>query len=145
MPVADMTDYSTDYYLDNVRMSFKAQQEMPWGKQVPELLFRHFVLPIRVNNENLDAFRSVYYDELKERVNGMSMKDAILEINHWCHERVTYKPSDARTTSPLATISAAYGRCGEESTFTVSALRAVGIPARQVYTPRQSCLGRSVG
>ena len=136
MPVADMTDYSTDYYLDNVRMSFKAQQEMPWGKQVPELLFRHFVLPIRVNNENLDAFRSVYYDELKERVNGMSMKDAILEINHWCHERVTYKPSDARTTSPLATISAAYGRCGEESTFTVSALRAVGIPARQVYTPR---------
>lgn len=30
----------------------------------------------------------------------------------------------------------AYGRCGEESTFTVAALRSVGIPARQVYTPR---------
>lgn len=30
----------------------------------------------------------------------------------------------------------ARGRCGEESTFTVAALRAVGIPARQVYTPR---------
>lgn len=30
----------------------------------------------------------------------------------------------------------ATGRCGEESTFTVAALRTVGIPARQVYTPR---------
>ena len=136
MPVGDMTDYSTDYYLDNVRLSFQAQQEMPWGKQVPELLFRHFVLPIRVNNENLDSFRHDCYDELKDRVKGLSMQEAIMEVNHWCHERVTYQPSDARTTSPLATISAAYGRCGEESTFTVSALRAIGIPARQVYTPR---------
>ena len=136
MPIADMTDYATDYYVDNIRMSLKARQEMPWGKQVPELLFRHFVLPIRVNNENLDTFRMFCYDELKERVKGLSMKEAILEVNHWCHERVTYRPSDARTTSPLATISAAYGRCGEESTFTVSALRTIGIPARQVYTPR---------
>ena len=136
MPIADMTDYSTDYYLNNVRMSFKAQNEMAWGKQVPELLFRHFVLPIRVNNENLDTFRLTCYDDLKERVEGLSMQEAILEVNHWCHERVTYQPSDVRTTSPLTTISAAYGRCGEESTFTVSALRAIGIPARQVYTPR---------
>ena len=66
----------------------------------------------------------------------MSMKDAILEENHRCHERVTYQPSDARTSAPLATIRSAYGRCGEESTFTVAALRAIGIPARQVYTPR---------
>ena len=28
------------------------------------------------------------------------------------------------------------GNGGEESTFTVSALRTIGIPARQVYTPR---------
>lgn len=33
-------------------------------------------------------------------------------------------------------VKTAYGRCGEESTFTVAALRSVGIPARQVYTPR---------
>lgn len=136
MPVADMTDYPTDFYLENVRTSLKAAEEMAWGKKVPALLFRHFVLPIRVNNEALDRSRMVFYDELKERVKGMSMKDAILEVNHWCHERVTYQPSDARTSSPLATIKTAYGRCGEESTFTVAALRSVGIPARQVYTPR---------
>jgi transglutaminase-like putative cysteine protease len=136
MPMADVTDYSTQFYLDNVRASLRTRDEMPWGKKVPELLFRHFVVPIRVNNENLDESRTAFYKELKQRVAGLSMKDAILEVNHWCHEKVTYEPSDARTTSPLASVRNAFGRCGEESTFTVAALRSVGIPARQVYTPR---------
>lgn len=136
MPAADITDYPVEFYLENVRMSFLAASEMSWGKDVPELLFRHFVLPLRANNEDLDDSRKVFYEELKPRVQGLSMKEAILEVNHWCHEKVTYQPSDARTSSPLASVKTAAGRCGEESTFTVAALRAVGIPARQVYTPR---------
>ena len=136
MPLADATDYTTPFYLENVRMSLKARKEMAWGQKVPELLFRHFVLPMRVNNENLDSTRIVLYEELKQRVKGMNMKDAILEVNHWCHEHVTYHPSDARTLSPMACMKNALGRCGEESTFTVAMLRTIGIPARQVYTPR---------
>ena len=68
MPLADVTDYPTSFFADNVRMSFKARKEMPWGKNVPELLFRHFVVPIRVNNEALDNARSVFYNELKDRI-----------------------------------------------------------------------------
>ena len=136
MPLADVTDYPTYFFADNVRLSFKARNEMSWGKNVPELLFRHFVLPIRVNNEPLDASRAYFYKELKERIKNLSMHDAILEINHWCHEKVTYQPADARTSSPLQTLRTATGRCGEQSTFAVAALRAMGIPARQVYTPR---------
>ena len=136
MPVADVTDYTTAFYLDNVKATFKARDEMPWGRDVPELLFRHFVLPIRVNNENLDNTRMALYDELKKRVEGLSMTEAVLELNHWCHEHVTYQPSNARTLAPLACMKTAIGRCGEESTFTVAVLRTLGIPARQVYTPR---------
>lgn len=136
MPMADVTDYSTDYYLKNVKCAFLAQKEMIWGQKVPELLFRHFVLPIRVNNESLDDSRMIFYKELKPRIAGMNMKDAILEVNHWCHEKVTYAPSDGRTSAPCSSVRSAYGRCGEESTFTVAALRSIGIPARQVYTPR---------
>ena len=136
MSSADMGDYTGEYFLDNVRTSLRAREELAWGKVVPEDLFRHFVLPVRVNNERMDEFRMVYYDSLRMRVEGLSLHDAALEVNHWCHERATYVPSDSRTSSPMATILTAEGRCGEESTFTVSALRAVGIPARQVYTPR---------
>ena len=134
MPLADVTDYTADYFLDQVRASFRIREEMDW--KVPEREFRHFVLPIRVNNENLDTARVAFYRELKPRVQGLSMADAILEVNHWCHEKMTYQPSDARTSSPLASVMNALGRCGEESTFCVAALRSVGIPARQVYTPR---------
>lgn len=136
MPLADIADYSGEFHLMNVRASRQAADEMPWGKRIPEDIFRHFVLPVRVNNEHLDSARVVFYKELKDRVKTLSLQDAILEVNYWCHEKAIYTPSDARTSSPLATVRTAYGRCGEESTFLVAALRSVGIPARQVYTPR---------
>ena len=136
MPLGDIVNMSPDYYLENYRMTLKALKEMPWGKSIPDRELRHFILPVRVNNENLDDSRSVFFEELAPRVKGMSMRDAVLEVNHWCHEKAVYMPSDRRTSSPLATVKTAYGRCGEESTLLVAALRSVGIPARQVYTPR---------
>ncbi|MBR5190313.1 MAG: transglutaminase domain-containing protein [Paludibacteraceae bacterium] len=136
MPLGDIACYDGEFFLRNVQTSLKTREEMPWGKTIPDREFRHFVLPVRVNNENLDSARWIFYEELKPRIQHLSLYDAVLEVNHWCHEYVTYTPSDARTSSPLASIKTAYARCGEESTFLVAALRSVGIPARQVYTPR---------
>ena len=136
MPLSDLADYDGDFFLNQVKVILKAHSEMTWGKAIPEDVFLHFVLPLRVNNENLDQFRVVMYDEIKKRISGMNMHDAALEVNHWCHEKVTYRGSDDRTSSPLASVKTSFGRCGEESTFTVTALRTIGIPARQVYTPR---------
>ena len=136
MPYSDLADYTPAFYLDQVRYAFTAREEMPWGKMVPEDIFRHFVLVYRVNNENLDTARQYMFHQLKERVQGMTMEQAALEVNHWCHEHVAYRAADSRTSAPLATLRTSLGRCGEESTFAVTALRSVGIPARQCYTPR---------
>lgn len=136
MPLSDLADYDGEFFLKQVRLSLSARQYFPWGKEIPEDIFCHYVLAYRVNNENLDNAREVFLTELMPRLKGLSMYEAALEVNHWCHEKVAYRPSDARTSSPLATVRTALGRCGEESTFTVTAMRAVGIPARQCYTPR---------
>ena len=136
MPLCDLADYNGEFFLKQVRASFKARDSFDWGKTVPNELFRHFVLPYRVNNENLDSARWVFQKELMPRLQGLSMKEAALEVNHWCHEKVNYAPTDIRTSGPLSIVRTSWGRCGEESTFTVTALRSVGIPARQVYTPR---------
>ena len=136
MPLGDIVNNEPQFYLDHYYMTLKALSQMPWGKSVPEKELRHFVLPVRVNNENLDSARYVFYEELAPRVKNMTMREAVLEVNHWCHEKAVYMPSDRRTSSPLATVKTAYGRCGEESTLLVAALRSVGIPSRQVYTPR---------
>ena len=136
MPYSDLADYTPVFYLNQVRYAFTAREEMPWGKTIPEDIFRHFVLVYRVNNENLDTARQYMFHQLKERVQGMTMEQAALEVNHWCHEHVAYRAADSRTSAPLATMRTSLGRCGEESTFAVTALRSVGIPARQCYTPR---------
>ena len=135
MPLSDLADYNCDFFLANVDISLRARSETIWGKEIPEEIFLHYVLPCRVNNENLDSFRIIHYDELINRIKGKDIKEAALEINHWCHEKVSYQPADIRTSGPVSTMLSARGRCGEESTFTVAALRTVGIPARQVYTP----------
>lgn len=136
MPISDLADYDGEFFLKQVRTALKAKETFSWGNKIPEEIFRHFVLVYRVNNENLDSARMVFFEELKPRIENLSMYEAALEVNHWCHEKVAYRPSDIRTSAPLATVRTALGRCGEESTFTVTALRAVGIPARQCYTPR---------
>ena len=137
-PLIDLSgEHCGAFLLDHVRHSFKVREEMSWGKEIPEIIFRHFVLPVRGSNESLDSSRMVFYKELRDRVlKCATMEDAALEVNHWCHEKAIYKPTNARTCAPLTMLTTAYGRCGEESVFALAALRAVGIPARQVYTPR---------
>jgi hypothetical protein len=135
-PLNDLADYSGEFFLANTDIALQTRIDTKWGKKIPEDIFLHYVLPFRINNENLDSFRIVFYNEIKNRIHGLDDVAASLEINHWCHEKVTYQSADIRTSGPMSTILSARGRCGEESTFTVAALRTAGIPARQVYTPR---------
>lgn len=136
-PMIDITMNDGNFLLENVRHSLKLRDKMPWGKEIPETVFRHFVLPLRGSNEALDSARFVFYGELRNRVlKCKNMEEAALEVNHWCHEKAIYMPTNARTCSPVTMTTTAYGRCGEESVFALVALRSVGIPARQVYTPR---------
>ncbi|MBR5736419.1 MAG: transglutaminase domain-containing protein [Bacteroidales bacterium] len=134
MPLPDSLHYDRSYWEENVSKTLEVRDLMGWD--IPEREFRHFVLPLRVNNETLDDFRLRYADTLCSRVAGMLLADAALEINHWCHEQATYQPSDGRTGGPESIMLRGLGRCGEESVLAVAALRAAGIPARQVYTPR---------
>lgn len=136
MPLGDLVDYPSDLYLKSLKSTLATQKRVSWGKDIPEDIFRHFVLPIRVNNEYLDSSRYVLFAEIYPRIKNMSLHDAVLEVNHWCHEKMIYRPTNSRTSSALASMKTGFGRCGEESVFAVAALRSVGIPARQVYTPR---------
>ena len=42
MPLADVTDYPTDFYVQNVKATLETRSEMGWN--VPEREFRHFGL-----------------------------------------------------------------------------------------------------
>ncbi|MFD1174867.1 transglutaminase domain-containing protein [Paenibacillus puldeungensis] len=136
MPASDIGDYDFSLYLKFAEFGLFLADNSPWNKQIPEEIFFNFVLHYRINNEGIEDCRPFFYGALKERISGKSMKEAALEVNIWCAEHVTYQATDQRTASPLTALRSSYGRCGEESTLVVTAMRSVGIPARQVYTPR---------
>ena len=136
MPLTDMADYSPQLFLKFVRHSLKVRNLMTWGKSISDIDFLNYVLQYRINNENIEYFCEIFFDELYPKIKDLSMYDAIIEVNYWAFSKATYKATDNRTASPLTVVRNAYGRCGEESTFLVAALRSVCLPSRQCYAPR---------
>ncbi|MCI5647837.1 MAG: transglutaminase-like domain-containing protein [Fusicatenibacter sp.] len=138
MPVRDAGEYDFEVFHGYVRHAVFLRKEVAWCRELPEDLFVNYVLYYRINSEDITDCRAFFYGEIRDRIAGMSLREAVLEINYWCAEHATYESTDGRTASPMTMYRSGKGRCGEESTFTVTALRSVGIAARQVYAPRWS-------
>ena len=118
------------------RHAMTVREATPWGRSIPEWIFRDYVLFPRVNDEFPEAWHAPIWESLRARLAGLSMIEAALEVNVWCAEHATYQSTDNRTAGPLTVLRRGCGRCGEESTLLTAALRAAGIPARQMYSPR---------
>ena len=136
MPLRDAGEYPFEIFLSYVRHALWLRKTMDWCKRLPEDLFVNDVLYYRINSEDISDCRSFFYEQLKDRIAGLDEYQAAVEINYWCAEHATYEMADDRTAGPMTMSRSGKGRCGEESTFAVTAFRSVGIPARQVYTPR---------
>lgn len=135
MPLSDAVDYPVELFQAYARHGVFLWEKGPFAGRVPERLFAGYVLHHRVNNENLTEHREFFYNALKDRIARLDMRGAVREANYWCASQAAYRATDERTASPMCVYRSAFGRCGEESTFTVSVLRSIGIPARQVYAP----------
>lgn len=137
MPVSDMLDYSVSLFLDYAKHGVYLWQNGPFAGRIPEHIFADYVLHYRINNEDITETRRFFHDRIQETgyVRTDSLYNAAVDINYWCAGEATYRSTDNRTQNPRTMYNAAIGRCGEESTLTVTALRSMGIPARQVYAP----------
>ena len=137
LPQSDLDCYDEALFLQFVDHALALREAAPWCAELDEEIFLHYVLFPRVNDEDLSFHREIFRSALWERILPFSTTaEMLLEVNRWCHETASYQMQDDRTASPLTVYRCASGRCGEESAFLVSALRSIGIPARQVYSPR---------
>ena len=135
-PLSDIANYDFELFRNTAEHGVYLRSNSPFAKDLPEDIFLNYVLHIRVNEEDLCDCRKLFYGILKDRVEHLSMHDAIIETNYWNAENVMYQLTDIRTISALGAYYSAYGRCGEESNFGVNVYRAIGVPCRQIYTPR---------
>ena len=137
LPESDLDCYPPQLFLRFADQALSLRGEALWCAELEEEIFCHYVLFPRVNDEDLSFHRGIFFEALWPRVRDIpDAGERVLEVNRWCHEQASYQLQDDRTASPLTVFRGGSGRCGEESAFLVSALRSVGIPARQVYAPR---------
>ncbi|MDL2248430.1 transglutaminase [Tyzzerella sp. OttesenSCG-928-J15] len=135
-PLSDWANYKFDMFKACAEHSLFLLENSPFLKNIDLNIFLNYVLHLRVNEEELCDCRKFFYDQLAHRVNHLSAYDAVIEANYWNAENMEYQAADRRTKSAITAFRSTYGRCGEESTFGVNVFRAIGIPARQIYTPR---------
>ena len=136
MPLSDAAEAPFQTLLGFVRHGLYLRRTSPYCRSLPEAVFLKYVLYYRVNSERITDCRSYFYEQVRARIEGLPLREAALEINYWSAEHVSYQAADQRTLAPYYVYTSGSGRCGEESAFVVSVLRAAGIPARQVYAPR---------
>ncbi len=101
MPLRDAGEYDFDLFLGYVKHSIMVYEQMEWCQEIPEDMFLHHILYYRINTENIEDCRRFFYDKLVDRIKGLSVREAVLEINYWCAENGTYEASDNRTISPV--------------------------------------------
>ncbi len=136
MPVEDLTVVSEEIFLDNLRYAYEIRSTLPWVARVSEDDFLHYVLPMRVSQEPLENWRGYFLEQIQPRVEGLeTLEEVALEVNRWCGERVGFKQTQRRDQGPFETLASGYGRCEEMMIVYIDACRAVGVPARQAWTP----------
>ena len=141
MPLRDAGEYEFGTFLSFVKHALWLRENKDWCAALPEDIFVNHVLYYRINSEDISENRSFFYEQIKNLLpeagcGSDRLRETVLAINYWCAENAAYQASDMRTASPMTVYRSGKGRCGEESTFAVTAFRSAGIPARQVYTPR---------
>ncbi len=121
---------------ENIALALWSRDSMPWGPSIPDAIFLSYVLPARVSQEPLVDWRLKFRDALLPVIEGASTIDeATVLVSIWCDSILDYKPTQFRDQSPLVTWSSGIGRCEEMTVFFLDALKSIGIPCRQVYTP----------
>jgi hypothetical protein len=139
MPEPDLWSLKADLLLSNTELAYKARNEVPWGKQIPEELFLNDVLPYANLDEKRDAWRKEFYDLCMPIVKACKTPaEAAHRLNSEIFKKVNLKYSTQRKApnqSPKESMEQGKASCTGLSIVLSDACRAVCIPARLVGTP----------
>lgn len=135
-PAADGVEPNLSVIVENTELALWTRDSLPWGDEIPDSVFLRYVLPARVSQEPLTAWRPVFMEHVLPVVRGVTdIEEAVILVSTWSDSITDYRHTQLRDQSPLVTWSSGIGRCEELTVFFMCALRSVGIPCRQAYTP----------
>ena len=135
----DLVNLTADQIAENVTYARKVHVALPYlGEKLDEELWREWVLPHRVLDEDLSLWRKSLYEQLQSVVAGKKTVLEVVEaVRVWLFvggegepAKITFGNSENRGKTPLQMLRMGSGACGEMNMMFVACLRAVGIPAR---------------
>ncbi len=139
MPETDLTSLSAGFLLDNVRWTYEARRNSPWGAEVPDDIFLNDVLPYASINERRDNWREDFYRRFFPMVEDCrTISEAACRLNEKVFATLNVRYSTQRRRadqSPYQSIETGLASCTGLSILLIDAARAVGIPARFAGTP----------
>ena len=143
MPDIDRVTLKRKYLIENVRLAYRAMDEVSWGKSVPKEIFLNDILPYASLNERRDRWRPDFFRRfIKIAKSSRTIDQAVLVLNKYVFAtlHVSYS-ADKRPKpdqSPYESIKSHYASCTGLSILLTDARRSVGIPARIAAIPMWS-------
>jgi hypothetical protein len=138
MPERDLTTLSADFLLENALYAYKAREEFPWCKALPDSVFFNEVLPYANISEDRDPWRKDFYERFKKYAEGKdNMVDALFAINRPINKEVGVEYNTKRSrqdASPTQSMAEGMATCTGLSIILTDAFRSVGIPSRLAGT-----------
>ncbi len=142
MPAGDKAALSAEFLAENLDLAFKAREEFPWAKEVPEEIFLNDVLPYAVFDETREPWRAGFLEKARPIVKDAGTAgEAVQALNREFFNVVKVHYDTGRkmpNQSPAESMALGKATCTGLSIILVDACRAVGIPARAVGTPMWS-------
>ena len=139
--IADISDISADYLIENIDLAFEAWQK-PWAKELTFDEFCEYILPYRSSNEPVEYWRkqlsnrySWVEDSLKDKTNPIEACEKInTEIMSWFSfdSRFYRHPTDLGLSQMF---EYKVGRCEDMTNLAIYAMRSQGVPVMSDYTP----------
>lgn len=139
MPDTDLTTLKADFLLENLSLAYKARNEVPWGKKIPDDIFFNNVLPYANVNESRDPWRKEMLELCLPIVKDCKTPaEAAQKLNRTVFDKLKVKYSTERKKpdqSPKESIETGKASCTGLSILLSDACRSVGVPTRIVGTP----------
>jgi hypothetical protein len=138
MPESDLLSLKADFLRTNSELAYKARQEMPWGKDIPEDVFLNNVLPYANIDEKRDPWRKEFFEMCVPLVKSCKTpSEAAQKLNAELFKTLGVKYAAQRKApnfSPKESIAQGTASCTGLSIVLSDACRAVCVPARLVGT-----------
>ncbi len=140
--VSDVEAISSDYLIRNIDQAFDAWRSYEWSRGYSEELFREYILPHRVDTEDLSDWRTFFIERYRPMIDTMSAPRTvrnvaaliIRDVNSWLvfsYDALMPKPA----MTPVEAYGHGLGECGNIADIFVLALRSMGIAAAKDVIP----------